>query len=116
MKNSSATFQRMILSILQGLLGCEAYTDDVIIYSMNWEDHKHTMKEIFARLKQAHLTINLAKCDFIHATVEYLGHVVGQGCVRPIEAKVDAIVKYPVPTNKKKINAFSENDRILQKI
>ena len=101
MKNSPATFQRMIHSVLQGLIGCEAYIDDVIIYSSTWEDHMRIMKELFARLRQAHLTVNLAKCDFLQATVEYLGHVVGQGCVRPIDAKVDAIVKYPVPTNKK---------------
>ena len=106
MKNSPATFQRMIHSVLQGLIGCEAYIDDVIIYSSTWEDHMRIMKELFARLKQAHLTVNLAKCDFLQATVEYLGHVVGQGCVRPIGAKVDAIVKYPVPTNKKELMRF----------
>ena len=66
----------------------------------------HIMKELFARLKKEHLTINLAKCDFIHGTVEHLGHVLGQGCVRPIRAKVDAIVKYHVPTNKIELMRF----------
>lgn len=36
----------------------------------------------------AHLTVNLAKCDFACATVTYLGHVVGQGQVWPVQAKV----------------------------
>ena len=53
MKNSPATFQRMIESILQGLHGCEAYIDDVIIYSTTWDDHMNIIKELFELLLQA---------------------------------------------------------------
>ena len=106
MKNSSATFQRMIHSIVQDLEGCEAYIDDVIIYSSTWEEHIKILKELFSRLKKANLTVNLAKSDFLCATVEYLGHIVGQGCVKPIKAKVDAIAKYPSPTGKKDLMRF----------
>ena len=96
----------MIHAIVQGLAGCEAYIDDVIIYSSTWEEHIKIMKELFERLKKANLTVNLAKSDFLRATVEYLGHVVGQGCVKPIKAKVDAVVKYPSPTGKKDLMRF----------
>ena len=106
MKNSPATFQRMVHAVLQGLHGCEAYIDDVIVYSSTWEEHLSIMKELFSRLRKASLTINLAKCDFVHATVEYLGHIVGQGCVKPVDAKVDAIANYPAPTNKKDLMRF----------
>ncbi len=36
----------------------------------------------------ASLTVNLAKCEFGQATITYLGKEVGQGQVRPLEAKV----------------------------
>ena len=106
MKCSPATFQRMIHSVLQGLKGCEAYIDDVIIHSTTWQEHIHIMREMFQRLKKANLTVNLAKSEFLHATVEYLGHVVGQGCVKPINAKVVAIANYTVPTTKKELMRF----------
>ncbi len=32
----------------------------------------------------------------------YLGYVVGQGQVRPVSAKVQAVEQFPVPTTKKK--------------
>ena len=43
------------------------------------------------------MTVNLAKTEFCHATVTFLGHLVGQGQVKPLEAKVNAISDFPVP-------------------
>ena len=37
------------------------------------------------------LTISLAKSEFCHATLTVLGHVVGQGQVKPLEARVKTI-------------------------
>ncbi|KAK3095181.1 hypothetical protein FSP39_011146 [Pinctada imbricata] len=106
MKNAPATFQRMIHLLLNHLEGCEAYIDDVIIYSDIWDDHLRIMRTFFDILAKANLTVNLAKSEFCHATVEYLGHKVGQGFVTPIMAKVEAISKFPIPTNKKVIMRF----------
>lgn len=50
-----------------------------------------------------HLTVNLGKSDFAKATVQYLGHVVGQGKVLPSTAKIQAILDYSVPDNKKSV-------------
>ncbi len=36
----------------------------------------------------------------------YLGKVVGQGCVRPVRAKVEAIDQFPSPTTKKELMRF----------
>lgn len=36
----------------------------------------------------------------------YLGRVVGQGKVCPIQAKVEATEEYPVPTSKKELMRF----------
>ena len=47
-----------------------------------------------------------AKCVFASAEVEYLGHVVGLGKVAPRSAKVDAILKYNRPTDKKQLRSF----------
>lgn len=57
-------------------------------------------------LTEARLTIKLAKCEFAKATVTYLGKVVGQGKVRPVQAKVEAILNYPVSTSKKDLMRF----------
>ncbi len=68
--------------------------------------HLQRIRALFDRLAEARLTINLAKCEFAMATVTYLGRVVGQGCVAPVQAKVMAVEKYPQPTTKKELQQF----------
>ena len=106
LKNAPATFQRMINKIIRDLEGCEAYIDDVIIFGSTWEEHLSRVRELFCRLKEANLTVNLVKSEFGHAHVTYLGHVVGQGQVRPVTAKVDAIINYSIPTTKRQLMRF----------
>ena len=48
-------------------------------------------------MREAELTINLMKSEFGKATVKYLGHVVGQGQVRPLEAKTSNNHQVPYP-------------------
>lgn len=64
MKKALATIQRMIHSLLQDLEGCEAYIDDVIIYSKTWEEHLRMMCVLFDIFAKANLTMNLVKSDF----------------------------------------------------
>ena len=67
------------------------------------------MKQIrafFERLRQANLVINLVKSEIAQDYIENLGHEVGQGSVKPKEAKVQAIAKYPEPKDKKALMRF----------
>lgn len=50
--------------------------------------------------------MNLAKSNFGNATVTYLGHVIGQGNTAPRSAKVEAVLKYSVPQNRKEFRRF----------
>jgi hypothetical protein len=106
MKNAPATFQRLVNEVIAGLEGCEAYMDDVIISSDSWLQHLQQIRAFFDRLTHATLTINLLKSEFVQAFVVFLGHVVGQGQVRPVEAKVECIVNFPVPTGRKELMRF----------
>jgi hypothetical protein len=106
MKNSPATFQRLVNTVISGLNGCDAYIDDVIIYNNTFEDHLQSIRNLFNRLSDANLTVNLSKSEFCHAVVTFLGHEVGQGKVMPIEAKVKAISEFPIPDGKKQLMRF----------
>ena len=106
MKNAPATFQRLINNVISGIDGCEAYIDDVLIYSDTWEEHLAILRTFFERLSSAMLTVNLAKSEFGCARVNYLGHIVGQGQVKPIDAKISAISSFPKPENKKQLMRF----------
>ena len=106
MKNAPATFQRMVNKLVRDIDGCEGYIDDVVIFSDNWSDHIRQIKRFFQIMREAKLTINLMKSEFGKATVKYLGHIVGQGQVRPLDAKIQTIAKFPIPTSRKELARF----------
>ena len=106
LKNAPATFQRMMNNVIHGLEGCDAYIDDLVLYSQCWEDHKQLLKKFFDRLQDANLTVNLHKSEFCRARVVFLGHIVGQGEVSPVTSKVDAIVNFPTPMDKREVMRF----------
>ncbi len=39
MRNAPATFQRLMHIVLGDVPNCDAYLDDIVIYSATWEDH-----------------------------------------------------------------------------
>ena len=106
MKNAPATFQRLINQLTRDLDGCEGYIDDIVIYSKTWQQHLECIRSFFNRLTQANLTVNLTKSEFGHPHISFLGHVVGQGEITPVMAKVEAITSFPAPQTKREVMHF----------
>ncbi|KAL6461078.1 hypothetical protein MHYP_G00310440 [Metynnis hypsauchen] len=97
LRNAPATFQRLMTIVLGDVPNCDAYLDDIVVYSDTWEHHMQLLETVFTRLRDASLVLNLEKCEFGKGVVTYLGKVVGNGMVRPLDAKVQAISSFPTP-------------------
>lgn len=106
LRNAAATFQRLVNLVLADIPNCNAYLDDVVIYSQSWSEHITLLETVFKRLQEASLTLNLAKCEIGKATVTYLGKQVGYGQVRPVMAKIAAINEFPVPKTRRELRRF----------
>src|SRR4029434_2905893 len=102
LRNAPASFQRLMNKVLVNIPNCEVYLDDIVLHSFSWSSHLELIHTVFHRLGGASLTLNLAKCEFGQGTVHYLGKQVGQGQVRPVEAKIQAIVELPTPTTERR--------------
>ena len=102
-----ATFQRMMDVLLQEIGGyAAAYLDDLVIFSSTWEAHLSHLRSILQRLRDAGLTAKPAKCQLGMHECVYLGHIVGNGEVRPEMQKVGAVMDFPQPTTKKDVRSF----------
>ncbi|XP_076061649.1 uncharacterized protein LOC143037398 [Oratosquilla oratoria] len=106
MKNSGASFQRLVNWLVEGLPGVRAYSDDIIVFSDTWVDHLYRLQGLFDRLAQAHLTVNMKKSSFGRSSIAYLGHQVGQNNITPLEAKIKDIVEFQVPKTRRGIRRF----------
>ncbi|CAM4560220.1 unnamed protein product [Lepidochelys kempii] len=104
LRNASATFQRLVAGLLAGLGEyAVAYLDDVAIFSDSWAEH---LQKVFEYIREAGLTVKAKTCQIGLNRVTHLGHQVGQGTINPLQAKGDAIQKWPVPKSKKQVQSF----------
>lgn len=104
--NSAATFSRVMRTLLKGLDHVNNYIDDVLIHTQTWEEHIQLVKEIFRRLRKANLTARPSKCFIGYNEVEFLGHMVGRGVLKPKPEKVEAIRKAVRPETKTQLRSF----------
>ncbi|XP_028437739.1 uncharacterized protein LOC114558153 [Perca flavescens] len=102
-----ATFQRLMDQVLCDFTGfASAYLDDIVIYSNTWKEHLEHLQAVLDCLHSAGLTINPSKCVFAAAETAYLGHIIGNGVIRPQVNKIQAIESCPLPQTKKPLRSF----------
>lgn len=108
LKNAPATFQRVMDAVLREFIGkcCLVYMDDIIVFSSSFEEHVKDIQNVFAKLKQANLKIQLEKCFFFRKETQFLGHTVTRNGVRPNADKIEVIRSWPVPKNEKELKQF----------
>lgn len=106
--NAPYEFCRLMSLVLKDLKRGTAvgYMDDIIIPAVDWPDMLKRLRAVFEALRRAKLTLNPRKCQFGMTRVEYLGHVVVDGNLKPGPKKVEAIRNYLVPRNVHDIRRF----------
>ena len=102
-------FQRHVDKVLFGLNGriCVAYFDDIVTYSdADFDKHLENLATVLETLRKANLTVRLEKCKFAMTEIDFVGHVVTGGTVKPDPHKLDAILEFPAPTNVTHLKSF----------
>ena len=77
------------------------YMDDLIVGSVNKEQHLLDLRCLFQRLKDKGLLLNRKKCELGRASVTFLGHVVNADGISNPSERVEAITRFPVPKTPK---------------
>jgi len=73
---------------------------------MAWSSHMIHLDKVLQRVQDAHLTLNVKKCVFANAEVDFLGHHVGRGIMSPRSQKVEVMLNFPRPNNKKQLQSL----------
>lgn len=106
--SAPAIFQNLMDKVLGTLLNwlVKVYLDDILTHGRTYEEHKLALSKVFQRLYDANLKINWKKSTFLRSHVEYLGHIVGQGEIRPAPSKTESVEKFPVPKTITQLQSF----------
>jgi len=80
-----------------------AYLDDVLCYSGSVEQHLQHLRNIFQCFRDSKMKLNLSKCNFLLPKIIFLSNLITPSGIGPDPDKVKAMLKYPVPSNQKKL-------------
>lgn len=107
LKNSPATFQRVMDNLLRDLQDiCLVYLDDVIIFSTSLQEHIVNLEKVLKRLRESNFKIQMDKSEFLKLETSFLGHVISKDGVKPNPDKINVIKNYPLPKTTTEIKRF----------
>ncbi len=106
--NEPTFFQQYMNDVLWNFLNdfCQAYLDDILIYSKTRKKHRDHVKLVLSRLREAELQIDIRKCEFDVEETVFLEVIVSELGLRMNLSKVTAIVSWITSTNLKEIQSF----------
>ena len=106
-KNAPAIFQDLMQRVLADCIEFAAvYIDDSVVFSPGITEHVAHIGKVLSALSGAGLTVKPSKCQWGRKTLEYLGHVVGDGQYTFPDTRVTMLQEYARPTTKKQLRSF----------
>ncbi|GFX79412.1 hypothetical protein TNCV_1715621 [Trichonephila clavipes] len=109
LSTSPGIFQRYVLSIFRDLTRkgiVISYLDDLVIPAKNEQEGLEKLKIIFEVAKKYGLEIKFKKCQFLKKKIEFLGHIVESGTIKPSPTKTLDVRNFPEPTTIKQVQSF----------
>lgn len=106
LRNAGQTFQRFVDEITRGLDFTYAFLDDFLVFSKDETSHKKHLTILFGKLRDYGMVINTEKCVIGASEVTFLGYKVSHMGIKPLEAKVEAISKFPLPKTVRELRRF----------
>lgn len=106
LRNAGQTFQRFVDEMMRGLDFVYCYLDDFLIFSKNESEHKNHLHQVFTRLREYGMVINVSKCVFGVPEVTFLGYRISESGTKPLDEKVQAIRDFQPPKDVKTLRRF----------
>ena len=106
LKGGPGSFQRMAELTVKDLERIIVYIDDLLAHAHTHEQHRRDLQELFHRLRNVNLKLNLKKCEFGATNVSYLGfRLTPQGILPGID-KLKVVREATPPTTVTQVRQF----------
>ncbi|KAL8616281.1 hypothetical protein ACOMHN_056224 [Nucella lapillus] len=104
--SAPAVFARMMRMLHLEHFSALNFFDDILIHSVDWYSHLQHVEAVLECLRSKGLTARPSKIETGFHSLEFLGHVVGKGTLKPEAGKIKKIMQIPTPTTKKQVRAL----------
>jgi Reverse transcriptase (RNA-dependent DNA polymerase) len=106
--NVPATFMRLINDMLRLYIDnfVIIYLDDILIYSLIWDEHLEHVEKVFELLQSHQLCLNEKKYEFEQLSLMYLRFIISNGELKIDPNKMKAIREWFIPSNVTKVKSF----------
>ena len=96
LKNSPATFQRMMDSAFGRLIGtsCFADIDNIVIFGNTIDEHNKNLEKVLKRIQELGLRLEPNTCKYLKPELEYLGRLITKDGIKPNPVKIEAIKNF----------------------
>lgn len=105
-KSAPELYQRIMDTMLEGIRGCRAEMDDILVGGRDQEEHDRIQKQVIQRATEWNLRLNFDKCQIRKQRVTYCGHIVSASGLETHPDRVRAVKEMPVPTSKEEVRRF----------
>ena len=106
LRNAAQSFQRLMDEVVRGLPFVFVYLDDLLVASDTADEHESHLRQLFDRLQEYGITVNPLKCVFGVSSLTFVGNLVDEQGIRPLDEKVQHIRDYPAPNSLRKLREF----------
>lgn len=108
LKTAGSGFIRALSNALENEFGSciSCCIDEILIGTQTFDEHIRVLNGIFQRLLDSKFTIKMAKFSFFQETLPFLGFVISREGIKPEPQKLDAIINFEQPHNKKQLQQF----------
>ena len=103
---AAEVFQKKVSDILNGIPCVKNISDDIYVGGTDKDTHDCHLKQVFHRLHENGLTINLPKCQLRVPTMLFFGHVFSEKGMSPDPKKVEALQNVAPPINASEVRSL----------
>ena len=99
LKNAGATYQRLVNHMFRPQIerNVEVYVDDILVKSLNEEEHLDDLQETIDTLKRFSMKLNPSKCGFGVLLENFLKFMVSHRGIKANPEKIKAILNMKPP-------------------
>jgi len=115
--NAPSTFQGLMNEIFRPYLRkfVLVFFNDILIYSKTLKEHLKHLEAMLEILQNHQLYATLSKCTFGCLEVDYLGHLIFEDGEKADPAKIEAMIKWPIPKTPQALRGFLGLTRYYRK-